>query len=64
MNDLGVEELEDLFLHHLSHGIIQPLLGFPGRHHVQIERDSVCAKSRANALEILESISENGSMLL
>jgi len=62
--DPGVQELEDLFLHHLSHGIVQPSLGFPRRCHVWIERDMVCAKSRADALEILESVPKNRSMLL
>ena len=64
INDPGVQELEDLFLHHLSHGIVQPSLGFPRRCHVRVGTDSMCAKSRADALEILESVFENGSMLL
>ena len=64
INDPGMEELEDFFLHHLSHGIVQPSLGFPRRCHVRVGRDSMCAKSRADAFEILESVSKNRSMLL
>jgi hypothetical protein len=56
-------ELSDLLLYNLTHCIVQPSLGFPRRCHGRIDRDVMSAKSRADALEILEGVTENSPTL-
>jgi hypothetical protein len=50
----GMQQFQNLFLYYLSHCIVKPTLGLPRWYGIGICRDAMSAKSRVNALEILE----------
>ena len=61
---LGCYKFQDLLLNDFPHHIVQPPLRFPRWCESWIQGDAMGAKSWANSLQILEGISQNGSMFL
>jgi hypothetical protein len=53
IDDPGVQEFQNLFLNYLSHRIIKPTLWLSRRCRIQICRDAMGTKSRADSLKVL-----------